>query len=369
VAAAEAAGAGSCVGDEETRSIYEQQADRWVERRQPFRRENARSFAMRTEGPTVDLGCGPGWYADVLRPPVVALDFSQSMLELTAVKSPGAHRVQGDLELLPFRRDAFESAWASHSYLHVPSTHLPLALADLHRSMRVGGRFLMRLAGGTGEGRWLRENDDFPGRLFALWDVEQLAEIVRAAGFEIERLDIEEHPSHESTIEIEAMRARTLPDVVGPEMRVLVCGLNPSVYAADAGVGYARPGNRFWPAAVAAGLVSIDRDPWHALRQHGVGFTDLVKRATVAAAELRSDEYTAGLERLERLASWLEPAVVAFVGLAGWRAAVDRKAVAGPQEQTVGGRPVYVMPSSSGLNARATVASLAEHLRAATALA
>jgi TDG/mug DNA glycosylase family protein len=151
-------------------------------------------------------------------------------------------------------------------------------------------------------------------------------------------------------------------------MRVLICGLNPSLYAADAGVGFARPGNRFWPAAIAAGLVDTDRDPRHALRHHGVGFTDLVKRATVGAVELSPDEYRDGLERVERLAAWLEPATIAFVGLAGWRAAVDKRAVAGPQARALGGRPVYVMPSSSGLNARSSVESLAEHLRAAVAL-
>ncbi len=58
-----------------------------------------------------------------------------------------------------------------------------------------------------------------------------------------------------------------------------------------------------------------------------------------------------------------------FLGLAGWRAAVDRTAVAGAQEQTLGGVPVYVMPNPSGLNAHDTVASLAAHLRAAVALA
>jgi TDG/mug DNA glycosylase family protein len=357
------------VGDEETRDIYERQADGWVERRKPFRLDKAQSFAQRTDGPTIDLGCGPGWYAAALQRPVVAIDFARSMLSLTKTNAPDARRVQGDLEALPFRRGAFASAWASHSYLHVPSVHLPLALADLHRSIRVGGRFLLRVAGGVGEGRRLRENDDFPGRLFALWDVDHLAEIVGAAGFEIERLEVESHPSHEESIEIEAIRARTLPDFVRPGMRVLVCGLNPSLNAADAGVGFARPGNRFWPAAIAAGLVSVDRDPWHALRHHGVGFTDLVKRATVGAAELSSDEYRAGFARLERLAAWLEPGVIAFIGLAGWRAAVDRKAVAGPQSCTVGERPVYVMPSSSGLNARSTADSLAQHLRAALAVA
>ena len=91
-------------------------------------------------------------------------------------------------------------------------------------------------------------------------------------------------------------------------MRLLVCGLNPSVRAADAGVGLVTPGNRFWPAALAAGLVTRDRDPRHALLAHGVGMTDLVKRATPRAAELTRDEYRAGVERLGRLCAWLRHA-------------------------------------------------------------
>jgi TDG/mug DNA glycosylase family protein len=356
------------MGDQETRAIYEEQADRWVARRKPGQLDRAEAFAQRSAGPTVDLGCGPGWYSSTLPAPVVALDFSSAMLELTKANAPDACRVQADLLLLPFRRSSIACAWANHSYLHVASVDLPMALADLHRALRVDGRLLMRVGRGTGEGRRLRENDDFPGRWFALWDADHLADIVRGAGFDVERLELESHANHEETIELEAVRARTLPDVVGPGMRVLVCGLNPSLYAADAGIGFARPGNRFWPAALAAGLASVDRDPWHALRHHGVGFTDLVKRATVAADELSPDEYRNGLARLERLASWLEPEVVVFVGLAGWRAAVRRTAVAGPQAQQVGGRPVYVMPSSSGLNTHSSVDSLVQHLRAAVAL-
>jgi TDG/mug DNA glycosylase family protein len=97
--------------------------------------------------------------------------------------------------------------------------------------------------------------------------------------------------------------------------------------------------------------------------------TDLVKRATVAAAELTADEYRAGLERVRRLVAWLRPGAVCFIGLAGWRAAVDRRAVAGVQPADLGGVPVYVMPSTSGLNARVPAAELADHLRAAARLA
>ena len=86
-------------------------------------------------------------------------------------------------------------------------------------------------------------------------------------------------------------RIRSLPDTVGPNMQVLIIGLNPSPYSADTGIGYGRPGNRFWPAALKAGLVSIDRDPRHALSHHGVGMTDLVRRTTARADEDLYDIY------------------------------------------------------------------------------
>ncbi|HEY1280345.1 MAG TPA: mismatch-specific DNA-glycosylase [Acidimicrobiales bacterium] len=160
-------------------------------------------------------------------------------------------------------------------------------------------------------------------------------------------------------------RLRTLADCVGPHMRLLVCGLNPSLYAADAGVGFARPGNRFWPAALAAGLATVDRDPLTLFADQRVGMTDIVKRATVSAAELAPEEYRHGVGRLERLVGWLQPAAVCFLGFDGWRKAVDPKAVAGWQERPLGGRPVYVMPNPSGLNAHTNVAALAAHFIAA----
>jgi double-stranded uracil-DNA glycosylase len=167
---------------------------------------------------------------------------------------------------------------------------------------------------------------------------------------------------------VRAVRLRTLPDIVAPGMRLLVCGLNPSLYSADAGVPYARPGNRLWPAALAAGVVSVDRDPWHALVHHGVGWTDLAKRATVGAAELTADEYRLGAERLAWTVRLLRPGAVCFVGLTGYRTAFDRGAVAGPVPAGFAGVATYLMPSSSGLNAHTTPAALAEHLRAAMSL-
>jgi TDG/mug DNA glycosylase family protein len=139
--------------------------------------------------------------------------------------------------------------------------------------------------------------------------------------------------------------------------------------SADAGFGYAGATNRFWPVAVAAGLISHPRQPLLSLAEDGVGMTDLVKRATPNADGLTPAEYQAGAERVARQVEWLQPGVVLFVGLAGWRAAIDRRAQPGPQPSSIGGVPAYVMPSTSGRNARTTPAELTAHMRRAVALA
>jgi TDG/mug DNA glycosylase family protein len=151
-------------------------------------------------------------------------------------------------------------------------------------------------------------------------------------------------------------------------MRLLMCGLNPSIVSADRGFGYARGTNRFWRAAVEARVVTDPKNPWRALTVDRVGMTDLVKRPTVSSKELSADEYRAGARRVERLVAWLRPKAVCFVGLEGWRAAGDPKAKAGLQAQPFGGAPAYVMPSTSGLNAHSRMADLVDHLRAAYAL-
>jgi TDG/mug DNA glycosylase family protein len=234
---------------------------------------------------------------------------------------------------------------------------------ELQRVLTVDAPVAFTFLFGRAEGTL--PDDDFAGRFFAEWEPEPLEDVLVGAGFAVDDLV---HDGGE-WIHVGARRARTLPDFVGPEMRLLVCGLNPSIYAADAGVGFARPGNRFWPAALAAGLVTRDRDPRDALRTHGVGMTDLCKRATRTADELSKRDYLDGAARLERLVAWLRPGAVCFVGFAGWRAAVDPKARAGEQPGRFGGVPAYVMPNPSGLNAHSKPADFEAHLRAALALA
>jgi TDG/mug DNA glycosylase family protein len=223
---------------------------------------------------------------------------------------------------------------------------LPVALARLNLEVPVGAEVRCSVA------------DGYPAVAPALPD------LVAGAGFLVGRV----RRSGDRLV-VDAQRDRTLPDFVGVGMRLLVCGLNPSVVSADAGFGYAGATNRFWSVAVAAGLVTHPRRPLVSLAEDNVGMTDLVKRATPNADGLTVAEYQAGAERVRRLVEWLRPGAVVFVGLAGWRAAVDRRAAPGPQPSPFGGVPAYVMPSTSGRNARTSPAELAEHLRRAAALA
>lgn len=358
------------MADRATVSVYEDRAAEWRSERQPKSTSAVEAFAAldRPHGITADLGCGPGWHTGALPSPALAIDAARSMLEMVPEHAPSALRCRADLAALPLATGSLAGAWASRSYVHLDRRHIPLALADLHRTLALDAPVELHIFEGDADFEPFSD-DDFPGRLFSQWPEKWIAPLMEGAGFALDSLERLDRPPKVATLIVKGRRVRTLPDTVGPDMRLLICGLNPSVYAADAAAGFARPGNRFWPAALAAGLVSTDRDPRRALIDHGVGMTDLVKRATPRADGLTADEYRRGLDRLAWLAGWLKPAAVCFVGLAGWRAAVNRKAKAGPQSQELGGRPVYVMPSTSGAAAGYQLADYVSHFQQAAALA
>ena len=349
--------------DRVTVEVYEGNARRYHERRAVQREERVRAFADAVDGRRLDLGAGPGIYLPLLGRPAIALDAAASMLVEARLNAPDTPVVRADLLHLPFRRGAFAGVWASKAHQHVLAEQLPMAFADVHHALALNGRFELTMFAGDGT-EITPPEDDLPGRRFTWWQPEALTLALVGAGFVVESIE----PVGEGRnprIEATATRVRTLPDYVDGGMRLLCCGLNPSLHAADSGIGYVTPGNRFWPALRDAGLTELDRDPRRLLTHDHIGMTDVVKRATARAADLTTAEYRVGVERLSRLCAWLRPQAICFVGLAGWRAAIDRKAMVGGQPGELGGVPVYVMPSTSGLNARVPRDELAAHLRAA----
>jgi TDG/mug DNA glycosylase family protein len=146
----------------------------------------------------------------------------------------------------------------------------------------------------------------------------------------------------------------TVPDLVRPGLRVLLCGINPSLESGYRGLHFASPGNRLWPALHAAGWTPRRLDPAETdeVLAAGIGITNLVARATARADELSDDEIRAGLPRLAALAERWQPQWVAFCGMSAYRVATGRrKAGVGPQPELIGGRRVWLLPNPSGLNA------------------
>lgn len=243
------------------------------------------------------------------------------------------------------------------STIAVFSTGLPALLRDRHHGLAVGGVETIRLL--------VRDEADGP-RIPPAWtdsceDSPSLGDVFTGAGYSIQEMSVRRNDEGLHLV-ARVRREHTLPDSVGPEMRILFSGLNPSLKSADLGYGFAGASNRFWKAAAESGLVTHPRDPSAILDVDKVGMTDLAKRATARAGEITAEEFRTGLDRLERLTGWLQPTIVCFAGITGWRTASgDNKASIGLQQRTVAGRPTYVMPNPSGLNAHTNHQDLVRH--------
>jgi TDG/mug DNA glycosylase family protein len=167
--------------------------------------------------------------------------------------------------------------------------------------------------------------------------------------------------------QVAAAVGRNVPDLIGPGLAVLFCGINPGLYSGATGHHFARPGNRFWPALHAAGFTARLLSPWeeHLLLDEGLGITNLVGRATATAAELAPSELQAGRLRLEKKVRQWSPRWVAVVGIGAYRTAFQRpRAQMGRQPEKVESSGLWVLPNPSGLNANHQIADLAAAFQA-----
>lgn len=171
--------------------------------------------------------------------------------------------------------------------------------------------------------------------------------------------------------ELRAAANKTVRDVIAPHLTVLFCGINPGLYTAAVGHHFARPGNRFWPTLQAAGFTPRLLAPHEErlLLDYGYGLTNLVARASVAAAELTAEELAAGGRRLRAKVRRYQPRCLAVLGVGAYRSAFGQpKAPLGRQLESWGDTLLWVLPNPSGLNAnyqRADLARLFAEMRAA----
>ncbi|HMJ24458.1 MAG TPA: G/U mismatch-specific DNA glycosylase [Pyrinomonadaceae bacterium] len=170
-------------------------------------------------------------------------------------------------------------------------------------------------------------------------------------------------PTKQQLIDAEG---KTVPDVIAPGLRVLFCGINPGLYTAAVGHHFARPGNRFWPALYQSGFTDRLLSPFaeRELLPMQIGVTNVVARATAAAAELTKEDFIKGGRRLKAKVRRYRPRVLAILGVGAYRQAFAQpKATIGEQAERIGDTRIWVLPNPSGLNANYQLPDLARLFR------
>jgi double-stranded uracil-DNA glycosylase len=167
--------------------------------------------------------------------------------------------------------------------------------------------------------------------------------------------------------ELNAAFGRTVPDIIGPGLRVLFCGINPGLWSGAVRHHFARPGNRFWKLLAASGFTKTVLFPYdeRQLLEVGVGVTNLVRTATRSAAEVTAADLRRGVVNLERKVRHWRPRAVAILGLDAYRTGFGRTSVTiGCQPERIGGAQLWVIPNPSGIQAHYPFERLVAELRA-----
>lgn len=103
-----------------------------------------------------DAGCGPCGHTarhlarSGLR--VTGVDLSPRCAALAAAGCPGVPFLAMAMEALGFRDGCFDGVLAYHSVIYTPKAALPALIAELRRVLRPGGRLLVAVKEGDGEG-------------------------------------------------------------------------------------------------------------------------------------------------------------------------------------------------------------------------
>ena len=143
---------------------------------------------------------------------------------------------------------------------------------------------------------------------------------------------------------------RTLADYLAPGLDIAFVGLNPGCYSVHVGHYFAAPRNRFWAAVNRSGLFSGHR--LHASTDHnsleqGFGFTDVVKRASRGASDLRAADFRKWAPVLKEKLERFQPLIVCFHGATAYRnylryaEGVNERPDLGRQSRSIGQSTVF----------------------------
>jgi SAM-dependent methyltransferase len=188
-------------------AIAEQYAEQYFDELdgKPFDRDVLDRFAatVKHRGRVCDLGCGPGQIARYLAVHGVdafGIDASAAMVATACRLNPTLQFRQGDFFHLPLDAGELAGVAAFYCLIHCARGVFGRAVAEIHRVLMRGGRFLMAVHAGEGEvGR-----DEAYGKRVALvatlFSEDEVRLALTGAGFRVDELVTREpypfeHPS------------------------------------------------------------------------------------------------------------------------------------------------------------------------------
>lgn len=175
------------MGADKTTACYDCTAVRYAAREiYPLTQELHRFKELAPNGGlTLDIGCGPGQYAQALESRglrVVAIDLSKGMLCQAQVNEI-PRLVCADMRHLPTADECADGCFACASLLHIPRSQVLQTLVEFRRVLRSGGALYAGVKEGGGE-EWVSDRHGCE-RFFVYYQPEEINQLIQSAGFEV----------------------------------------------------------------------------------------------------------------------------------------------------------------------------------------
>jgi SAM-dependent methyltransferase len=141
-------------------------------------------------GPVADLGCGPGWFTNLLAEKgldVFGVDLSSGMIGQARQAFPHLRFEVGSMTALDIPDASLGGVLAYYSTHHTPPAHLPGVYAEFHRVLVPGG--LLMLGSHVGDDLHYSPTQAYGGNPVSyeshLVPADRIADLLVAAGFTV----------------------------------------------------------------------------------------------------------------------------------------------------------------------------------------
>lgn len=201
--------------DADVVSAYSKRAGEYVavlgsiEATHPEDRQLIAEWVAPLAGPVIDAGCGPGHWTKFLADhgaAVEGIDLVPPFIEQAKERFPGVPFRVASLTCLGVPEGYASGILAWYSLIHLEPAHVSPVLQELARSMAPGGSLLL----GFFEGDEVRK---FPHAITPAysWPLEEVAQMLTAAGFETVSHEKRTDPGHRPHASISARRSAMRP--------------------------------------------------------------------------------------------------------------------------------------------------------------